>query len=271
MSHADSLISVLLVGCGKMGGALLKGWTRQIKSRVVVVDPSPQPDELKTPNVTWHASLEAVGPHFQPNAIVLAVKPQHMVAVLPAYARFKNSVFLSIAAGQPVQHLEKLLGDTPPSLVRVMPNLPASIGQGMSVAFANPRVTPEQRALCTTLLRAGGEVAWVANENLLDPVTALSGSGPAYVFALVETMAAAGEKLGLSPPLALQLARQTVIGSAALLAQSPETPTALRQAVTSPGGTTAAALDHLLSRDGLPELMLRALRAATERAKELAS
>ena len=263
------MTSVLLVGGGKMGGALLKGWVRQIKAKVVVVDPAPQPDDLKIAEVTWLDAAEKIDLLFRPDAVVLAVKPQHMASILPAYARFTSSVFLSIAAGQTLGTLEKLLGGTP-AIVRAMPNLPASIGQGISVAVANPQVTDAQRELCGKLLAAGGEVAWITNEAQLDSVTALSGSGPAYVFALVETMAAAGEKLGLPAALALQLARQTVVGSGALLAQSPETPTALRQAVTSPAGTTAAALDHLLAADGLPELMLRTLRAAAERAKELA-
>jgi pyrroline-5-carboxylate reductase len=263
--------SILLIGCGKMGGALLRGWIRQKAVRVIVVDPAPQPRDLKAAKkITWLNSPDKINPAFRPDAIVLAIKPQMMAATLPAFARYKNSVFLSIAAGQTLGRLSEMLDGGNRAIVRAMPNLPASVGAGMSVAVANSHVTANQRVLCDTLLRAAGDVAWVKKEALIDPVTAVSGSGPAYVFALVEAMAAAGEKLGLSPKLSMQLARQTIIGSGALLAQSPESAKALRQAVTSPGGTTEATLKILLAKKGLFDLMLRAMQAAAKRAAALA-
>jgi len=271
LSETSSSPALLLVGGGKMGSALLKGWEKLGLTNITVVDPAAQPDDLKTINgLRWLDSADKIDATFKPDAVILAVKPQSMAAVLPSYAHFKNSLFLSIAAGQTLHRLSTLLGNAPYAIVRAMPNLPASIGQGISGAVANPHVTPTQRTLADRLLHAAGDVVWLEQEALLDPLTALSGSGPAYLFALVETMAGAGEKLGLPPALALQLARQTVIGSAALLAQSPQPAAALRQAVTSPGGTTEAALNHLLGEDGLPALMLRALRAASARAKLLA-
>ena len=271
LSETSSSPALLLVGGGKMGSALLKGWEKLGLTNIAVVDPAAQPDDLKTiDGLRWLDAADKIDATFKPDAVILAVKPQSMAAVLPAYARFKNSLFLSIAAGQTLHRLSTLLGSAPCAIVRAMPNLPASVGQGISGAVANPHVTPTQRTLADRLLHAAGDVVWLEQEALLDPLTALSGSGPAYLFALVETMAGAGEKLGLPPALALQLARQTVIGSAALLAQSPQPAAALRQAVTSPGGTTEAALNHLLGEDGLPALMLRALRAASARAKLLA-
>lgn len=266
-------LNLLLVGCGKMGGALLNGWRREHDLRVAVVDPAPKPDDFaESDDARWLDSADAIDPNFAPSAVVIAVKPQHMATTLPAYARYRQSVFLSIAAGVTLNRLNELLGNTGHAIVRAMPNLPACIGQGVSAAVANSAVTREQRALCDTLLRAAGDVAWLTADGMMDAVTALSGSGPAYLFALTESMAAAGENLGLSPELALRLARQTVIGSGALLAQSPESPSALRQAVTSKGGTTEAALKHLLAEDsGLPSLMLQAMQAAAKRSAELAT
>ena len=262
----------LLIGSGKMGGAMLRAWQRQGPISITVIDPaSPSPDLANIPGVTWLATPDRIPTSFQPEAIILAIKPQQMASTLPLYARFKSSVFLSIAAGQTLAHITKLLGGDKYAIVRSMPNLPASIGAGVTVAVANQNVTPAQHALCKKLLRAVGDVIWTEDESLLNAVTALSGSGPAYVFALVEAMTAAGEKLGLPAAFAAQLARQTIIGSGALLAQSSESADYLRQSVTSPGGTTEAALKHLLAANcGLPNLMERAMHAATARAKELA-
>ncbi len=269
--------SIVLVGCGKMGSAMLDGWLAKGlpagARRVVVVDPAGKKPAKMPRGVAWTASLDDAPKSLSPLAVVLAVKPQQMAAVLPAYRVYGDAVFLSIAAGQTTWGLSSILaadGKSDFAVVRSMPNLPASIGEGMSVAFANPKTSSEQRELCEKLLAAVGDVAWVTDEALLDPVTALSGSGPAYVFALVEAMASAGERLGIPAELSMRLARRTVTGSGALLARSPETASALRQAVTSPGGTTAAAMDHLMADGGLPELMSRAMRAASSRAKELA-
>jgi pyrroline-5-carboxylate reductase len=262
------LTNLLLVGCGKMGGAILQRIAAQAK--ICVVEPAPIPAALKAlPEITWLASADRIAKSFVPDIVILAVKPQHMDDVLPAYGRYRAAVFLSIAAGKTLNKLSAALGGTPYSIVRAMPNLPASIGQGMTVAVANKNVTPKQRALCEQCMKAVGAMVWTQDENDLDAVGALSGSGPAYVFALAEAMAKAGEALGLHPELAAQLARQTVIGSGALLAQSPESAEKLRIAVTSPGGITEAALKHLLAANGLPDLMRKAIEAAARRSKEL--
>lgn len=262
------MAKLLLVGCGKMGSAILCGVAPSTE-HIVVVEPNGVDDVPL--NVTLVSSAEEIPPSFDPDAVIVAVKPQVIPKVLPAYARFKSSVFLSIAAGQTLLRLSEVLGNPAQSIVRAMPNLPASIGKGMTVAVANKSVTSLQLALCEKILRTAGEVAWVDDEALIDPVTAVSGSGPAYIFALVEAMARAGERLGLSAELASKLARQTIIGSGALLAQSEQSATALRQAVTSPGGTTEAALKILLAEKALPDLMLDAMQAASARAKELSS
>jgi len=180
-----------------------------------------------------------------------------------------GTVFMSIAAGTTIANLGKHLGDA--SIVRVMPNTPAAIGRAISVACANPRVTAPQRELCDALLAAIGESTWVEDEGLLDAVTAVSGSGPAYGFLFIETLAEAGAKAGLPTELALQLAQATVAGAGELARVSPESPSRLRENVTSPGGTTRAALDVLMAEDGLAALMTRAVAAATARSRELAS
>lgn len=259
---------LLLIGCGKMGGALLERIAAN--AQTTVIEPAKPAARLASlPDVTWLTSPGQIDAQFTPDIVIIAIKPQHMAEVLPAYGKFRHSVFLSIAAGQTLARLTALLGGDDYSIVRAMPNLPASIGQGIAVMVANKNVTSAQRALCDQGLKAVGAVAWIEDENLLDAVTALSGSGPAYVFALVEAMAQAGEILGLPPALAAQLARQTVIGSGGLLAQSPDSAAELRASVTSPGGTTEAALKNLLAANGLPELMLKAMQAAAKRSKEL--
>ncbi len=277
--------SVLMVGCGKMGSALARGWLAKKSARVTVIDPVAPASDLRSSgsegasspptkdkdSVAWFPSLDSVPADFKPAVVVIALKPQMLEAALPAYGkRFPSSAFLSIAAGQRLENLERFLGPSPVAVVRAMPNLPASVGQGMTVAVANPRITAAQRTFCAALLQTTGDFVWLDSESLLDSVTALSGSGPAYVFALIETMAVAGVRLGLPLDLATRLARQTVIGSGVLLQrEGGQSASELRQAVTSPGGTTEAALQVLLADDGLPGLMLRALRAASERAKEL--
>jgi len=262
-------IKLLLIGGGKMGGVLLQRMAGEVEA--YVVDPAPPSSKLTIlAGVNWLASPDKIDPGFAPDIVVFAIKPQYAAQVLPAYKRFETSVFLSIMAGTTLGRIAELLGNKNFDIVRSMPNLPANIGQGISVAVPNKNVNSAQRALCDKLLGAFGAVVWTGDENLLNPVTALSGSGPAYVFALIEAMAAAGEKLGLPQALAQQLARQTVIGSGLLLAQSKESPETLRAAVTSPAGTTEAALKQLLAAGGLHDLMLKTMKAAAERAKELA-
>lgn len=269
---------VLLVGCGKMGGALLAGWlargTAGVDAPVIVIEPAAAAATSLQgkPGVTVAADATEIPGAPSPAVVVFAVKPQGMDQVVPAYRRFVSpeTVFLSIAAGRPIKFFERHLR-AGAAVVRTMPNTPAAVGRGISVACANPQVAPAQRDLCTKLLTAVGEVAWVEDEGLLDPVTAVSGSGPAYVFLLVEALAAAGTAAGLSAELAMRLARATVAGSGELLHRSAEPAEQLRRNVTSPGGTTAAALEVLMAkRGGLTGLMKRAVAAATRRSRELA-
>jgi pyrroline-5-carboxylate reductase len=261
------MTKILLVGCGKMGSAMLAGWLDRgmAAADMVVVEPSGA--ELPVTVVPEAAAIPA---GFAPDVVVLAVKPQVMAQVLPAYARFGDAVFLSIAAGKTIPFFETHLGDAA-AVVRAMPNTPAAVRRGITVCCANPRVDRGRRALCQDLLEAVGEVAWLEDESLMDAVTAVSGSGPAYVFLLAEVMAAAGAAQGLPPDLATRLARATVSGSGELLRQSSEAAEQLRRNVTSPGGTTAAALAVLMDEAaGMAPLMAKAVTAATRRGKELA-
>jgi pyrroline-5-carboxylate reductase len=220
--------------------------------------------------MTVVADAAAIPAGFAPSAVVLAVKPQNAAETLPAYQRFVgHSVFLSIMAGRTIGGIRALLGEKA-AIVRAMPNTPAAVRQGVTVACPSPSVSPDQRALCDSLLQAIGVVAWADDEALLDPVTAVSGSGPAYVFLLAELMEQAAIEQGIPADLARLLARQTVSGSGALLAASTEDASALRVAVTSPGGTTAEALRVLMASDAWPRAMSEAIAAATRRSRELA-
>jgi len=253
-----------------MGSALMDGWIRQGTSpeAIFVVDPM-QPD--LPDGVAGGAAFDDIPDGFAASVVVLAVKPQVMDAVLAPYPALvrTDTVFLSIAAGRTIGSFEAVLG-ADARIVRAMPNTPAAVGRGITVLIGNGHVTGAQRDACEALMKAVGKVAWVSEEGLIDAVTGVSGSGPAYVFHLVEAMAAAGIAAGLSPDLAMQLARETVAGSGELLAQSADPAATLRENVTSPGGTTAAALDILMSDEGLTELMTRAILRATERSRELA-
>ena len=259
---------LLLVGCGKMGQALLGGWLAAGSvQRCLVVEPLAA--ELPAGPVERLADAGAIPADFVPDAIVLAVKPQVMADVLPAYRRFAGqALFLSIAAGKTLASFETALGAA--AIVRAMPNTPAAVGRGITVACANGRVDAAGRRLAEALLAAVGEVGWVEQEGLMDAVTAVSGSGPAYVFLLAEVLAAAGIKAGLPADLAQRLARVTVAGSGELLHRSVESAEQLRRNVTSPNGTTAAALAVLMAEPGLRELLEKAVRAATNRSRELA-
>ncbi|AWJ90263.1 pyrroline-5-carboxylate reductase [Azospirillum baldaniorum] len=265
--------TLLLAGCGKMGGAMLDGWLKAgIASSVAVIEPSGLPESLRgNPAVVLASGVDALPAGFAPDVVVLAVKPQVMDSVLPAYRALvrPGTVFLSVAAGKTIASFEAALGEGA-AIVRSMPNTPAAIGRGMTVAVGNPVVTEAQKSLCDSLLRAVGDVAWVEDESLLDPVTAVSGSGPAYVFLMVEAMAKAGEAAGLPAELAMRLARATVAGAGELLHQSPTAAADLRKAVTSPNGTTQAALDVLMAGDGMQPLFDRAVAAAANRSRELA-
>ncbi len=266
---------IMLAGAGKMGGALLAGWLeRGLDPKLVLVqDPSPPPDVTKLIVDNGIVCAPTITLRDKPLSVLLvAVKPQLMDVVLPSVAPLvsPHTVVLSIAAGRT---LAGFAAHLPPgtAIVRSMPNTPASIGRGITVACANAHVTPPQRAICQALLEAVGSFAWVEDEAHLDAVTAVSGSGPAYIFLLAEVMAKAGEAVGLPSELAARLARETVSGAGALLAASDLDAAKLRENVTSPNGTTAAALSVLMAEPGLEDLMRRAIEAATIRGRELAT
>jgi pyrroline-5-carboxylate reductase len=270
----SSIGSVLLVGAGKMGGALLEGWLKNglDPRHIFIRDPSFPPKVaalIRQHGVDAGSALELGA---KPSVVVLAVKPQLVDQVLPGLAPLvgKGTVLLSIAAGRTLANLAGYLPKQAP-IVRAMPNTPAAVGQGITVACANDAVSRTQRKECDALLGAVGEVIWIEDERLLDAVTAVSGSGPAYVFLLAEYLADAGVKAGLEPELAARLARATVSGAGELLRHSDLSAAELRENVTSPKGTTAAALKVLMARGGLKALLLRAVKAAAKRSRELSS
>lgn len=266
---ADNLPPLLLLGGGTMGSALLAGWRERGISTVVVLDPNPKSASLASDSITVVAAPDAIPPGFAPSAIILAVKPQIAALAVPPLARYApHSLFISIMAGKTLNWLADHLGDTA-GLIRAMPNTPASIRQGVTVACAGQHVTLPQLALAETLLAAVGSVNFVADEALLDPVTAISGGGPAYLFLLVELLEQAAIGHDIPPALARHLARQTIIGAAGLLAASSAPPAKLRQAVTSPNGTTEQALAILMQPDSWPNSISRAVTAATERSRIL--
>ena len=271
MPTAHRKLDILLVGAGKMGSALLEGWLGLgvDPAGITVIEPQPT-SEI--------AGLAARGLLLNPttlpsrtDAVVIAVKPQTAPEALAGIAGriAPGAVVISIMAGRTIGFIEAAL-PAGTAIVRAMPNTPAAIGRGITVAVPNAEVTPAQRDLAHRLLAATGAVEWVDDEALMDAVTAVSGSGPAYIFLLAESLARAGEKAGLPAPLAASLARATVAGAGELLHRSPLDPATLRHNVTSPGGTTAAALEVLMSADGLDPLMERAIAAATRRSRELA-
>ncbi|HEY8189696.1 MAG TPA: pyrroline-5-carboxylate reductase, partial [Micavibrio sp.] len=266
-----------LIGCGKMGSAILRGWLAAgERSKVLVLDPAGLPPEL-TPLVDGKVAYFKSTSEFvkaataeKPDVFLLAVKPQVMEAacrsIAPAVSR--EALILSIAAGQAIASFEKRFALTQ-SIVRAMPNTPAAIGKGITIAVAGRHVSAAQKQIAAGILQTTGVLEWIDDEGLLDAVTALSGSGPAYVFLLIDTLASAGMKAGLPTDLAGKLARQTVIGAAALAESEPDTDAAqLRKNVTSPGGTTEAALKVLMNGE-LQEIFDAALTAATARGREL--
>lgn len=265
---------LVLAGAGKMGGAMLAGWLARGLSptEVIVQDPGP-PAEVREllgrHAIAWSGALAPLP--RAPAVILVAVKPQMMDEVFPALARHAGpgTLVLSIAAGRTIASFETHL-PAGTAVIRAMPNTPAAVGRGITVCCPNGGVTAAQRSLATELLSAVGEVAFVDDEALIDPVTAVSGSGPAYVFLLAECLAEAGRQAGLDADLARRLADATVSGAGELLRQSGLDPATLRRNVTSPGGTTAAALSVLMASDGLQPLMTRAVAAATKRGRELA-
>ena len=263
---------VVLAGAGNMGGAMMRGWlaSGMAAKDIVVLDPSPRPDMLDL--IAEHGLRHLSEPAADVSAGVLfvAVKPQMMAAVLPGLTVMKGpgTVSVSIAAGTTIATLETHLGGG--AVVRAMPNTPAMVSRGITAAVPNAHVDAAQRKVVDDLLSVSGPVEWLDDEALIDAVTAVSGSGPAYVYYLVECMAEAGRKGGLPADLAMRLARSTVSGAGEMLHQSPDTAERLRTNVTSPGGTTAAALGVLMGKGGLMPLMEKAVSAAQRRARELA-
>ncbi len=253
---------------------MLRGWiAAEVASRCMVVEPTGVPAGFQSAaEILWYSSPQELPAELRPDAVVFAVKPQIADEVVPDYRSWARpeTLFVSIVAGKTLAGLARHLDHA--AIVRTMPNTPAAIGRGITVACANPLVTIGQRQLCDRLLAAIGESAWVEDEALIDVVTAVSGSGPAYVFLLIEALARAGQAEGLPADLALRLARATVAGSGELARiSSEESPAQLRENVTSPGGTTRAALDVLMAADGLEPLIARAVAAAAARSRELAS
>lgn len=255
---------LVLIGCGRMGGALLDGWLKRglQPGAVSVLDPNPRAG-LAATGVSINGELPA-----DPAVLVIAVKPQMMADVLPRLSVGAGTLVVSVAAGVTMAAYEKAFPDAP--IVRAMPNTPAAIGQGITAIVGNDRAGEAELALAQALMSAVGRTVRLEAEGQMDAVTALSGSGPAYVFHMIEAMAAAGEAEGLSPELALELARATVAGAGALAVTEDEDPAVLRENVTSPGGTTAAGLRELMDPEtGLPPLMRRTIAAAAARGREL--
>lgn len=255
---------LVLVGCGRMGGALLDGWLKNglTAGAVHVIEPHPRP-ELSGLGISLNGDLPA-----DPAVLVIAVKPQMMADVLPRLSVGSDTLVVSVAAGVTIAAYEAAFPGA--AIVRTMPNTPAAIGQGITAIIGNGLAGPAQLDLAEALMAAVGRVVRLQDEGQMDAVTALSGSGPAYVFHLIEAMAAAGAAEGLAPDLALALARATVAGAGALAVAEDEDPGKLRENVTSPNGTTAAGLAVLMdSGTGLPPLMRATIAAAAARSREL--
>lgn len=273
LSSALQSRGLMLAGCGRMGGALLQGWLSAgaAPRSITVVDPhldGAEADRLRSQGVRVTAAPPSEGTPLA--ALVLAVKPQIMEETLPAFTSSVDAetLIVSVAAGLPIALFEAAAPGA--AVIRAMPNTPASIGEGITALIANERTGTEQRALGEALAAVVGEVVWLDHEEQMDAVTAVSGSGPAYVFHMIEALAAAGRAEGLPEDLAMRLARATIAGAGALASQSPDSAETLRRNVTSPGGTTAAGLQQLMAeKDGLTPLLVRTIAAAARRSREL--
>ncbi|MDX1974137.1 MAG: pyrroline-5-carboxylate reductase [Rickettsiales bacterium] len=263
--------SLLLVGCGRMGSALLTRWKKSatigIQDFWVIEPNAPTMRGMKS---RWVSDLEFVPTSLRPHVIVFAVKPQQLSTMLPAFKKRFGSkpLYISIAAGKPLSFFHSHLGRDA-HIVRVMPNTPALIGKGMSVLCASKALPSIAKKTATNLLAAVGQTSWIENEQWMDAVTAVSGSGPAYVFLFLDALTQAGIEHGLPEAMAKQLAIATLIGSGELARASTDSLDALRQQVTSPGGTTEAGLRVLMEKNGLKSLVQEAVKKAAERSKEL--
>jgi pyrroline-5-carboxylate reductase len=260
---------LLLVGAGRMGGALLKGWLARRLGPVVVVEPNPPPNLRKLRGVTLLKNVEDAPVNVR--ACVVALKPQILkteAARLKPVAQ-TGALMISIAAGSSIKSMTKAWGRGA-HIIRTMPNTPGAVGEGISALYAPANISAKERKLAESLLAALGDTLWVKRETDIDIVTAVSGSGPAYIFLMAEALAAAAEAEGLPRDIAMRLARKTIVGSGALLKADPASAVQLRRNVTSPHGTTEAALKILMAENGLKKLIARAVSAARKRAKELA-
>jgi pyrroline-5-carboxylate reductase len=264
---------IVVIGAGKMGRALVECWLRQglETKRLLVVEPFPTEELVKfttDASIRLVESLTSVAPS---SVLFVAVKPQIADQMLPHLGRLigNRTLLISIMAGKTIARISERI-DRNVAIVRAMPNLPATIGKGITAAIDNNCLSTEQRELASALLAATGTVTWIEDEKFMDAITAVSGSGPAYVFLLAESLARAGAAAGLPKDLADLLARETVAGSGELLNETPLAPQQLRENVTSPGGTTAAALEVLRSDVGFGPLLEKAVKAATQRSRELA-
>ncbi len=265
-------MKLLLIGCGKMGSAMLNGWLKDKQiSEVFIIDLNI--DHLpKDPRITGLNSPDQLPDDFKPDVIILAVKPQIMDKVISQYSKYDDAIFLSIAAGKNIKYFEDKLG-IDKKIIRSMPNTPAAIGEGITVAVGNKNISDADKITVNKLLSSVGQAIIIDDENQIDAVTAISGSGPAYVFLLIEAMTKAGVNAGLPEELSEKLSRQTVIGSG-LLAKSDAHLSAseMRENVTSPNGTTYAALQVLMNYDkGIQDIMNKAVQAAKERSIELSN
>ncbi|CAI3951002.1 pyrroline-5-carboxylate reductase [Commensalibacter communis] len=263
-----NLPSILLIGCGHMGHAMLKGWLKKGLETSVIV----HRHALELPSPHQHVqSIAEIPKAFKPKAIILAMKPAQAAEIIPSLAPWtKEAVILSVLGGRDLTWLKNQFGDQQP-VVRVMPNTPSELGLGMTSVVAGPTVTDQQKQLADDLLHAVGEVAWLDSEKEMDVATAIAGCGPAYIFLLAELLQKVGEEKGLSTELARLLARQTVVGSAALLGNSSQESEALRKAVATPGGITERAVNVLIDSKAWPDSLSKAIQAAADRSKEMAS
>ena len=250
-------MKILLVGCGKMGSAMMNGWKKARIKDIKIVDPALGKD------------FSALPKNYHPDYVVIAVKPQSFSETLPSLKPFSKAIFISIAAGKTIKSIQKLLPKS--AVVRTMPNLPAIIGQGITAAFTSAKLSANIKAGVEKILKANGKLVWVKKEADLDSVTAISGSGPAYLFLFADALAQAGVELGLSKDLSKELALQTIKGSVSLAELAKEDLLTLKQNVTSKGGTTEAALKVFEGKDALRKLVTKAAKAAQKRSKELSS
>ncbi len=262
--------SLTLVGCGNMGSAMLKGWLRnkELSGEITIISPRKQPVEpyLQDPRCRWAPSPEGLE---APDLLAFAVKPQILSEILPLYKYLTapDTLILSVAAGKPLSFYKAYFNSLP--FIRLMPNTPATVGKGIILAVPNETVSPDHRKTASLLLSPLGSLHWLRDETLFDDYSALTGSGPAFVFAFVEALAEAACEMGLDPSLSAQLAEELVVGSAAYLDSSSKSALELRQEVTSPKGMTEAGLAHLISKGQLKNFLKATLKAAAERAREL--